>query len=898
MKLVFLSSNKIVTFSFVAGIFELSRKTEDSLLFLSSLSEKLKSPTSLLSVDTKPKLNGISTPIHSPSVEVTKKPKRKKANRTGFPVKKKKKKVPVATHVQEETQDTVKESDKEAMEDTKEIGDLKETGKGNVDETGTEVTKENVVKGVDVHELKEDGVLLEPSENVDKASNRKSNAPVNTDANASTVNNALKETNVKLKVGEATRIESDEKSPESEGRGRRKRRSAKTKDADVLENIENTVDLSPPQKEKKSLNLDARSRKVCEEPLKAKVDTEVPSIKEAAVSNGESLTEEKTKDIVVALTECSVLIDPIKSTGDTANANRTEKSEAQPAESDISDVKPVESGLGRSKRKKAEEKKEEESSKGSDEIDEQAMGSTRPKRSVTQKREQEDTERQEEEERTSSRPKRNVKKVILNYSNTEEEVSGKSKRVKQKLDKTVEETKKTLEDLEVSVSEKTDDISETNSEKPKKCLKERSEEQSSKPEEKETVVETSKTEDPKSDKLDESTRTDSEDDSKENVMLDVRLGRDAKIDAEDSELIEKDKEKLGEIDDEVEKETGDKSSRQRKVNEEDKDVEEDKTDGVLDETKDNEDEKEEARMGRKTKSKEALDVLTPAKKSRRIELRKQKKEQEKEANEEKEEEGKNRKRRGKFSERGVGGKKSRGKHRDDSDTEKKKKEVGPAKWGKRYLSAGLLSDTYKEDADTAKVKSKAEDFPGGFLPPPAYCNKWVRQRRVDFKLPHDLWWLHTHNQLPGRNAVPSWNYKKIRTNVYYDIKPNYSSYEAQACNCELPKDPNKRGCGEDCLNRLVYTECVPNMCPCGTRCANQSIQKHEWAPGLIKFMTDGKGWGVKTRDLIKAGSFILEYVGEVVSEKEFKNRMGTIYANDTHHYCLNLDKGKTVFCWY
>lgn len=295
MKLVFPSSNNIVTFSFVAGIFELSRKTEDSLLFLSSLSEKLKSPTSLLSVDTKPKLNGISTPIHSPSVEVTKKPKRKKANRTGFPVKKKKKKVPVATHVQEETQDTVKESDKEAMEDTKEIGDLKETGKGNVDETGTEVTEENVVKGVDVHELKEDGVLLEPSENADKPSNRKSNAPVNTDANASTVNNALKETNVKLKVGEATRIESDEKSPESEGRGRRKRRSAKTKDADVLENIENTVDLSPPQKEKKSLNLDARSRKVCEEPLKANVDTEVPSIKEAAVSNGESLTEEKTK---------------------------------------------------------------------------------------------------------------------------------------------------------------------------------------------------------------------------------------------------------------------------------------------------------------------------------------------------------------------------------------------------------------------------------------------------------------------------------------------------------------------------------------------------------------------------------------------------------------------------
>lgn len=51
----------------------------------------------------------------------------------------------------------------------------------------------------------------------------------------------------------------------------------------------------------------------------------------------------------------------------------------------------------------------------------------------------------------------------------------------------------------------------------------------------------------------------------------------------------------------------------------------------------------------------------------------------------------------------------------------------------------------------------------GLLPPPYYCGKWVRQRRIHFQLPHDLWWLHTNNQLPGRDIVPSWNYKKIRT---------------------------------------------------------------------------------------------------------------------------------------
>lgn len=55
-----------------------------------------------------------------------------------------------------------------------------------------------------------------------------------------------------------------------------------------------------------------------------------------------------------------------------------------------------------------------------------------------------------------------------------------------------------------------------------------------------------------------------------------------------------------------------------------------------------------------------------------------------------------------------------------------------------------------------------------------------------------------------------------------------------------------------------------------------------------------QGWGVKTKQLIRSGEFILEYVGEVVSEKEFKERMASRYMLDTHHYCLNLDGGLVI----
>ena len=51
---------------------------------------------------------------------------------------------------------------------------------------------------------------------------------------------------------------------------------------------------------------------------------------------------------------------------------------------------------------------------------------------------------------------------------------------------------------------------------------------------------------------------------------------------------------------------------------------------------------------------------------------------------------------------------------------------------------------------------------------------------------------------------------------------------------------------------------------------------------------------MRSKQPIKAGDFILEYVGEVVSEKEFKERMNSIYVNDTHHYCLHLDGGLVI----
>jgi len=59
-------------------------------------------------------------------------------------------------------------------------------------------------------------------------------------------------------------------------------------------------------------------------------------------------------------------------------------------------------------------------------------------------------------------------------------------------------------------------------------------------------------------------------------------------------------------------------------------------------------------------------------------------------------------------------------------------------------------------------------------------------------------------------------------------------------------------------------------------------------------MTEDKGGVVFTKLDIAKGTYILKYVGEVVTKREFKDRMGTIYRTNILHYCLHLDGGLVI----
>ena len=54
--------------------------------------------------------------------------------------------------------------------------------------------------------------------------------------------------------------------------------------------------------------------------------------------------------------------------------------------------------------------------------------------------------------------------------------------------------------------------------------------------------------------------------------------------------------------------------------------------------------------------------------------------------------------------------------------------------------------------------------------------------------------------------------------------------------------------------RMVYTECRSSAC--SVQCSNQRMQRHDWVTALQKFPTEGRGYGVKTKELVPAGESV------------------------------------------
>ncbi|WMV36799.1 hypothetical protein MTR67_030184 [Solanum verrucosum] len=114
------------------------------------------------------------------------------------------------------------------------------------------------------------------------------------------------------------------------------------------------------------------------------------------------------------------------------------------------------------------------------------------------------------------------------------------------------------------------------------------------------------------------------------------------------------------------------------------------------------------------------------------------------------------------------------------------------------------------------------------------------------------------------------------------------------CQCNYDTSDPESACVERCLNVLTNTECTPGYCQCGDTCENQIFQKREYAKTKL-FRTNGRGWGLLADENIKAGQFIIEYCGEVISSEAAKKRSHVYEAHEVKDtYMISLDTNYVI----
>lgn len=113
-----------------------------------------------------------------------------------------------------------------------------------------------------------------------------------------------------------------------------------------------------------------------------------------------------------------------------------------------------------------------------------------------------------------------------------------------------------------------------------------------------------------------------------------------------------------------------------------------------------------------------------------------------------------------------------------------------------------------------------------------------------------------------------------------------SDLEVEVCDCN-DSDPTPCGINSYCLNHLCYVECA-DTCRLGARCQNQNF-KNGVRVEVEVLATNGKGLGLFAKQRIPANSFVIEYVGEIIDQCEWKNREQILNVSRSHQYFLKMN---------
>ena len=105
----------------------------------------------------------------------------------------------------------------------------------------------------------------------------------------------------------------------------------------------------------------------------------------------------------------------------------------------------------------------------------------------------------------------------------------------------------------------------------------------------------------------------------------------------------------------------------------------------------------------------------------------------------------------------------------------------------------------------------------------------------------------------------------------------------------------RTGCGRSCLNRSMNTFCDPRTCPCKQLCSNAPFHRLQM-PRTVAFQTpDGRGWGLAAGEVIQAGVFVVEYMGEILNDVMCEQRLWADKARgETNFYMMEVARNQVI----
>ncbi|KAJ0064459.1 hypothetical protein NL108_006820, partial [Boleophthalmus pectinirostris] len=131
---------------------------------------------------------------------------------------------------------------------------------------------------------------------------------------------------------------------------------------------------------------------------------------------------------------------------------------------------------------------------------------------------------------------------------------------------------------------------------------------------------------------------------------------------------------------------------------------------------------------------------------------------------------------------------------------------------------------------------------------------------------------------------------------------------AVGCECtNCIEDPVDGCCPGASLHRIAYNEKqrlrvragepiyeCNSRCRCGPDCPNRVVQRGIQFDLCIFRTENGRGWGVRTLQHINKNTFVMEYIGEIITNEEAEKR-GREYDSQGSTYLFDLDYVEDVY---